>query len=83
MQNPIRRHREKQWLKQLDVSLLLGVSEMTLSHWERGARCPSEKMILKLAEIFKVEPQTLKTELMSYIEEKRKYIEHRIKAQID
>jgi len=81
MQNPIRRHREKQWLKQLDISLLLGVSEVTISHWERGARCPSETMILKLAELFKVEPQTLKTELMSYIEEKQKDIKHRIRVQ--
>lgn len=83
MENPIKRYREKQGLKQLDLGLLLGVSEMTISHWERGARRPRDTMVLKLAEVLKVEPQTLTTELMSYIEEKRKDIKHRIRTQIE
>ncbi len=78
MKNPIRQHREKQGLKQLDLGLLLGVSEMVVSHWERGARCPPEAMILKLAEIFKVDPETLTTELAGYLEEKQEDIRQRL-----
>lgn len=78
--NPIKQLREKQGLKQLDLALLLGVSEMTLSHWERGARRPRETMILKLAEVFKIDPQALKQGLVSYLEEKRKDLRRKVGA---
>lgn len=80
MKNPIKQHREKQGLKQLDLGLLLGVSEMTLSHWERGARHPPEEMITRLAEIFKIDPQTLKRGLVSYFEQKQEDIRQRLSA---
>lgn len=80
MKNPIKQHREKQGLKQLDLGLLLGVTEMIVSHWERGARCPPEAMILKLAEIFKVDPGVLKEGLVSYLEEKREVLRRKVGA---
>jgi len=80
MKNPIKQHRKKQGLKQLDLGLLLGVSEMTISHWERGARRPREKMITKLAELFKVDPQALKRGLVSYLEEKQENLRRKVGA---
>lgn len=80
MESPIRKHREKQGLKQLDLALLLGVSEMQISHWERPSRIPPETIILKLAEVFKVDPEILTTELVNYLEEKRKDLRRKIGA---
>jgi len=76
--NPIRKYREKQGLRQLDLALLLGVSEMTISHWERGARIPSEGIINKLAKILKVNPDVLDSELVSYYEQKEKTLKGKL-----
>lgn len=80
MENPIKRYRERQDLKQLDLGLLLGVSEMTISHWERGARRPRDTMVNKLAETFKVDPESLDRELVSYLEEKQTELRRRLGA---
>ncbi len=80
MENPIKQHRERQGLKQLDLALLLGTSEMIVSHWERGARRPPKEMITRLAEIFKVDPETLKQGLVSYLEEKREVLRRKVGA---
>ena len=78
MLNPLRNYREKRQLKQIDVALLLGVSELTVSHWERGARIPSQETIDKLAEILKVNPQILHQELKTFHEQKRKGLKEKL-----
>jgi len=80
MKSPIKQHREKQGLKQLDLALLLGVSEMQVSHWERPSRIPPDRIIARLAEIFKVDPETLKRGLVSYLEEKREDLRRKVGA---
>ncbi|MBA7471588.1 MAG: helix-turn-helix domain-containing protein [Clostridia bacterium] len=80
MKSPIKQHREKQGLKQLDLALLLQVSEMQVSHWERPSRIPPDRIIARLAEIFKVEAETLKQGLVSYLEEKREVLRRKVGA---
>lgn len=81
MENPIRKYREKQGVRQLDLALLLGVSEMTISHWERGARIPPEDILIKLAEVLKVNPKVLDNELVFYYEYKREQLKKKLGIQ--
>ncbi|HIE43245.1 MAG TPA: XRE family transcriptional regulator [Candidatus Omnitrophica bacterium] len=78
MKNPLKKYRERQRLRQLDLALLLGISEMSVSHWERGARTPSEEMLTKLSEILKVDLETLDRELTSFYERKREELTNKL-----
>lgn len=78
MKNPIKKYREKQGLRQLDLALLLGISEMQVSHWERGARIPPEKIINKLAEILKVNPKILYEELTTSYGQKKQELKEEL-----
>ncbi|RLE13416.1 hypothetical protein DRJ04_04350 [Candidatus Aerophobetes bacterium] len=78
MDNPLKKYREKRKLKQLDLALLLGVSEMQISHWERGARIPPQEVINKLAEILKVDSKILHQELKTFHEQKRKGLKEKL-----
>ena len=77
MDNPIHKYRERQGLRQLDLALLLGVSEMSVSHWERGARIPPEEVIIRLAEILKVNPETLDRELYCYYKQNKEKLKEK------
>lgn len=77
MDSPVRKYREKQGLRQLDLALLLGVSEMSISHWERGARVPPEGILVRPAEALKVNPEVLDSELVRYYEHKRAQLKKR------
>ncbi len=80
MTNPIRTYRKKKGLRQLDLALLLGVSEMTVCHWERGARIPSQDVLSGLGKVLGVPPGTLERGLKVYYEEKRERLEQSLKV---
>lgn len=80
MGNPIKKYRKNRGLKQLDLALLLGTSEMMISNWERGARRAPEEMIRRLAKVFKINPQTLKREIVAYVEQRQKDLKRRLGA---
>lgn len=46
--------RIKKGLSLLELSLLVGVSDQTISNWERGKNEPNIENIIKLANIFNV-----------------------------
>jgi len=81
MDNPIHKYRERQGLRQLELALLLEVSEMSVSHWERGARIPPEKIIARLAEILKIDPKILNKGLRSYYEVRKEELKGKLGLQ--
>ena len=50
----LRSLRKKQGLTQMDLALLLGVSDRAVSKWEKGLSSPTSKHIVFLAKVFNV-----------------------------
>ena len=46
--------RKEAQMSQAELAILLGVSEMTISNYERGEREPSIEMLKRIADIFNV-----------------------------
>lgn len=86
----IRYLRVRQKLSQKDFSELLGVSVVTLSHWENGKHTPSITIIQKLRSIFgvdygwlidgvgslfsKLHEETTNAECLKHLEETTKFV---------
>ena len=50
--NRVKQLREEKGFKQTDLSDMLGVSQATLSNWERGVHDPDNETLGQLAQIF-------------------------------
>ena len=61
--NPIKRRREEKGLTQVDLALLVGVSQIYISQFETGGLIPSKKHIEKITEILGIDKETLNREL--------------------
>jgi len=77
--NPIKRKREEKGLTQVDLALLLGVSQIYISQFETGGLFPSEKHSKRITEILGISPEDLDKELHQFYGDRKKELEKRIK----
>jgi len=63
----------------VDLALLVGVSQIYISHFETGGLIPSESQTKKITEILGIGPETLNKELHQFYETRRKELENKIK----
>ena len=76
--NPIKKRREEKGLTQVDLALLVGVSQMYISHFETGGFLPSKRHIKKITEILGISPETLNKELHQFYEARKKELGKKI-----
>ena len=76
--NPIKKRREEKGLTQVDLALLVGVSQVYISQFETGGLIPSEIQTKKITEILGIGPETLNKELHQFYEAKKEELRKRI-----
>jgi len=76
--NPIKKRREEKGLTQVDLALLVGVSQIYISQFETGGLIPSEKHIEKITKILGISPETLDKELHQFYETRKKELKKRM-----
>jgi len=81
--NPIKKRREEKGLTQVDLALLVGVSQVYISQFETGGLIPSENQTKKITEILGIGPETLNKELHQFYEDRRKELKKRIEERQD
>lgn len=55
----IRKHRQSWDLTQQDLARMLGVSQASITAWERGTRTPDPEMLVKLVKALDIDPRVL------------------------
>ncbi len=65
-------------LTQVDLALLVGVSQVYISQFETGGLIPSGNQIKKITEILGISPEILNRELHQFYEERKKELKKRI-----
>ncbi|MBA7531244.1 hypothetical protein ES705_23455 [subsurface metagenome] len=78
--NPIKKRREEKGLTQVDLALMVGVSQMYISHFETGGLIPSKSHIKKISKILGISPETLNKELHQFYEARRRELKKRIEG---
>lgn len=78
--NPIKKRREEKGLTQVELALLVGVTQIYISQFETGGVTPSEKHIEKITEILGISPETLNKELNQFYEAKKEELRKRIEG---
>ena len=81
--NPIKKRREEKKLTQVDLALLVGVSQIYISQFETGGLVPSNVHIKKITEILGISPETLNKELHQFYENRRKELKKRMEESQD
>jgi transcriptional regulator with XRE-family HTH domain len=81
--NPIKKRRKEKRLTQVDLALLVGVSQIYISQFETGGLVPSEKYIEKITEILDINPETLNKELYQFYENRRRELRKMIEENQD
>ena len=76
--NPIKKRRKEKRLTQVDLALLVGVSQIYISHFETGGLVPSDNHVKKITEILGIGPETLNKELHQFYEERKKELKKRM-----
>ena len=76
--NPIKKRRVEKMLTQVDLALLVGVSQVYISQFETGGLTPSESQTKKITEILGISLETLNKELYQFYEERKKELKKRI-----
>jgi len=76
--NPIKKRRVEKMLTQVDLALLVGVSQVYISQFETGGLVPSESQTKKITEILGIDKETLNRELHQFYEARRKELKKRI-----
>ncbi|RXG66298.1 helix-turn-helix domain-containing protein, partial [Candidatus Atribacteria bacterium 1244-E10-H5-B2] len=61
-----------------DLALMVGISQMYISHFETGGLVPSESNVKKITEILGINPETLDKELHQFYEAKKKELKKRM-----
>lgn len=56
MQNHLKELRRAQDITQADLAKAIGVSQQSVSHWEKGTRTPKLCVINRIAEVLETEP---------------------------
>ena len=80
MTNPIKKRREEKGLTQVDLALLLEVSQIYISQFETGGLIPSERHIKKITQFLDVSPETLNKELHQFYDARRKELKEKIEG---
>jgi len=78
--NPIKKRREEKRLTQVDLGLLVGVSQVYISQFETGGLTPSESQTKKITEILDIGPETLNKKLHQFYEARKKELKKRIEG---
>ena len=78
--NPIKKRRVEKRLTQVDLALLLGVSQVYISQFETGGLIPSKIQTQKITEILGIDEETLNRELGQFYEARRKELKKRIEG---
>lgn len=78
MTNPIKKRREEKGLTQVDLALLLGVSQIYISQFETGGLIPSKDHIEKITDILDISPEDLDKELHQFYEFRRAELKKKI-----
>lgn len=78
MTNPIKKRREEKGLTQVDLALMLGVSQIYISQFETGGLVPSTRHIKRITQILGISPETLNKELHQFYEARKKELEKKI-----
>lgn len=55
----IRKHRQSWNLTQDDLARMLGVSQASITAWERGTRTPDPETLVKLVKALDIDPRVL------------------------
>jgi transcriptional regulator with XRE-family HTH domain len=76
--NPIKKRREEKRLTQVDLALLVGVSQVYISQFETGGLIPSKKQIKKITEILGLDEETFNKELSQFYQAKKKELKKQI-----
>ena len=76
--NPIKKRRKEKRLTQVDLALLVGVSQVYISQFETGGLIPSEIQAKKITEILGIDKKTLNRELHQFYEERKKELKKRM-----
>ena len=76
--NPIKKRREEKGLTQVDLALLIGVSQAHISQFETGELIPSEAQIKKITEILGLDKETFNKELSQFYQAKKKELKKQI-----
>ena len=79
--NPIKKRREEKKLTQVDLALLVGVSQVYISQFETGGLTPSGSQTKKITEILGINKETLNRELHQFYEDRRKELIKRIEGE--
>ncbi|HCD07632.1 MAG TPA: XRE family transcriptional regulator [Lactobacillus sp.] len=64
--NKLKEIRENKDMKQIDLALMLDVSQRTISAWETGRRTPSPKFMQQIEDIFNVPKEDIFFTAFSY-----------------
>ncbi|WP_334351908.1 helix-turn-helix transcriptional regulator [Companilactobacillus sp. HBUAS56257] len=64
--NKLKEIRENKDMKQIDLALMLDVSQKTISAWETGRRTPSPKFMQQIEDIFNVPKEDIFFTAFSY-----------------
>jgi len=65
-------------LTQVDLALLVGVSQVYISQFETGGLVPSGSQTKKISKILGTSPETLNKELHQFYEARRRELEKKI-----
>jgi len=76
--NPIKKRRVEKRLTQVDLALLVGVSQVYISQFETGGLVHSENQTKKITEILGISPETLNKELHQFYEERKRELKKKI-----
>ncbi|RXG62729.1 XRE family transcriptional regulator [Candidatus Atribacteria bacterium 1244-E10-H5-B2] len=77
------RGREGKRLTQVDLALLVGVSQVYISQFETGGLVPSKSQTKKISKILGISPETLNKELHQFYEARRKELEKKMEEKQD
>ncbi len=79
--NPIKKRRIGKRLTQVELALLVGVSQAYISQFETGGLTPSGIQTKKITEILGIDKETLNRELRQFYEARRKELKKRIEEE--
>jgi len=76
--NPIKKRREEKGLTQVDLAIMLGVSQIYISQYETGGLVPSKRHAKRITEILGISPEDLDKELHQFYEARKKELEEKV-----
>jgi len=81
--NPIKKSREEKGLTQVNLALLLDITQIYISQFETGGLAPSKNRIKKIAEILGLDEETFNKELSQFYQAKKEELRKQIRERQD